>query len=74
MPPTGGGKKRQRHGVLYCNGGDCEDSQLLASKLLALGYRNVFDYRGGVGDWKRNGGRVEGDVRATQPATQGAER
>jgi rhodanese-related sulfurtransferase len=37
--------------VLYCSGGDCEDSQLLARKLVALGYRNLLIYRDGYPDW-----------------------
>jgi rhodanese-related sulfurtransferase len=37
--------------VLYCSGGDCEDSRLLARKLVALGYRNLLIYRDGYPDW-----------------------
>jgi rhodanese-related sulfurtransferase len=47
--------------VLYCDGGDCEDSQILASKLTALGYRNLLVYRDGYPDW----------VKRKQPATTG---
>jgi rhodanese-related sulfurtransferase len=41
--------------VLYCAGGDCEDSQLLAERMVALGYRNLLIYRGGWPDWKAQG-------------------
>jgi len=41
--------------VIYCSGGDCDDSRLLAGKLLQLGYRNLFIYRDGFPDWERRG-------------------
>jgi len=41
--------------VLYCSGGDCEDSHLLAQKLSPLGYRNLLIYRAGYPDWVRQG-------------------
>jgi rhodanese-related sulfurtransferase len=37
--------------VIYCSGGGCEDSHLLARKLVALGYRNLLIYEGGFPDW-----------------------
>jgi rhodanese-related sulfurtransferase len=37
--------------VLYCGGGGCEDSHLLARKLVTLGYRNLLIYRDGFPDW-----------------------
>ena len=41
--------------VLYCGGGDCQDSRLLADKLVALGYRNLLIYRDGFPDWAAQG-------------------
>lgn len=41
--------------VLYCSGGDCEDSHLLARRLLELGYRNLLMYGGGWPDWAAKG-------------------
>lgn len=41
--------------VLYCSGGDCEDSHLLATKLTSLGYRNLLIYRAGYPDWSTQG-------------------
>jgi rhodanese-related sulfurtransferase len=41
--------------VLYCSGGDCKDSHLLAAKLTALGYRNLFVYQAGYPDWLQQG-------------------
>jgi rhodanese-related sulfurtransferase len=37
--------------VIYCSGGGCEDSHLLASKLTPLGYRNLWLYQAGYPDW-----------------------
>ena len=37
--------------VLYCSGGSCEDSHLLASRLFQMGYRNLLIYRDGYPDW-----------------------
>jgi rhodanese-related sulfurtransferase len=37
--------------VLYCSGGECEDSHLLAARLSTLGYRNLLIYRAGYPDW-----------------------
>ncbi len=41
--------------VLYCSGGDCEDSHLLATRLTELGYRNLLIYRAGYPDWSQQG-------------------
>jgi rhodanese-related sulfurtransferase len=41
--------------VIYCSGGDCADSRLLARRLVDLGYRNLFIYRDGFPDWIRQG-------------------
>jgi rhodanese-related sulfurtransferase len=40
---------------IYCSGGDCEDSRLLAKKLVDLGYRNLLIYRDGFPDWVKQG-------------------
>jgi len=49
--------------VLYCDGGDCRDSHLLASKLMELGYRNLLVYRGGYPEWVGLGRPVETGAR-----------
>ncbi len=41
--------------VLYCSGGSCEDSHLLASRLFSLGYRNLLIYLDGYPDWASKG-------------------
>lgn len=48
--------------VLYCGGGDCQDSHLLAGKLLALGYRHLRIYRDGFPDWVAQGRPVRAGV------------
>jgi rhodanese-related sulfurtransferase len=40
--------------VIYCSGGGCEDSHLLASKLIPLGYRNLWIYQAGYPDWTQH--------------------
>lgn len=44
--------------VLYCSGGDCEDSHLLAQRLWGAGFNNNLVYRDGFPDWVRRGGTV----------------
>lgn len=49
--------------VLYCSGGTCEDSHLLAGRLFQLGYRNLLIYRDGYPDWLSQGRPVASEVR-----------
>jgi rhodanese-related sulfurtransferase len=37
--------------VIYCSGGDCRDSHLLAERLLSQGYFHLLIYRDGLPDW-----------------------
>ena len=41
--------------VVYCSGGDCEDSHMLAQKLWGLGFNNVYVYKDGFPDWQKRG-------------------
>jgi rhodanese-related sulfurtransferase len=41
--------------VVYCSGGDCEDSHMLAQKLFMIGFDNVVVYKDGFPDWQRRG-------------------
>ena len=43
--------------VLYCSGGDCEDSHMLAQKLFGAGFNNLLVYRDGWPDWVKRGGQ-----------------
>ena len=38
--------------IVYCDGYDCNDSNLLGLKLLAAGYREVLIYEGGFSEWE----------------------
>ena len=37
--------------VVYCLGGDCEDSHMLAQKLWGIQFNNVYVYKDGYPDW-----------------------
>jgi rhodanese-related sulfurtransferase len=43
--------------VLYCSGGDCEDSHMLAQKLFGAGFNNLLVYHDGWPDWQKRGGK-----------------
>jgi rhodanese-related sulfurtransferase len=45
--------------VIYCSGGNCEDSHMLAEKLWGAGYENVLVYKDGFPAWQTMGGKVE---------------
>lgn len=45
--------------VIYCSGGDCRDSHLLAGKLLNEGYFHLLIYRDGFPAWVAQGHPVE---------------
>ncbi|MFC2049422.1 rhodanese-like domain-containing protein [Chlamydiota bacterium] len=41
--------------VVYCWGPECPASGMLAHKLQSMGYTNIYEYRGGVQEWKQKG-------------------
>jgi rhodanese-related sulfurtransferase len=41
--------------VVYCSGGECEDSHMLAQKLYFDGFDNVLVYKDGFPDWQTRG-------------------
>lgn len=45
--------------VVYCSGGNCEDSHMLAEKLWGIGYENVCVYKDGYPAWQKMGGAVQ---------------
>jgi len=51
-----------REVVVYCSG-TCRNSEITASRLVALGYRSVRVYRGGKEEWIEHGLPVERGVR-----------
>jgi rhodanese-related sulfurtransferase len=45
--------------VVYCSGGNCEDSHMLAQRLYMVGFDNVLVYSGGFPDWEERKAPVE---------------
>jgi len=45
--------------VIYCSGGACEDSHMLARKLWGVQFNNVYVYKDGFPDWQKRGGAVK---------------
>jgi rhodanese-related sulfurtransferase len=41
--------------IVYCSGGDCHDSRLVANALLSLGFPNVSVFTGGWEEWSAAG-------------------
>jgi len=41
--------------IVYCSGGDCHDSRLVANALLTLGFSNVSVFTGGWDAWSAEG-------------------
>ncbi len=41
--------------VVYCSGGDCEDSHMLAEKLYMVGFNNLLVDRDGFPAWQKRG-------------------
>ncbi|MDP9360635.1 MAG: rhodanese-like domain-containing protein [Acidobacteriota bacterium] len=42
--------------VIYCSGGDCEDSHMLAQKLWGIQFNDLYVYKDGFPDWQQHGG------------------
>jgi rhodanese-related sulfurtransferase len=42
--------------IIYCSGGACEDSHMLAEKLWGIQFNNVLVYKDGYPDWIARGG------------------
>lgn len=49
----------ERETVIYCYGPDCDDAELLARELYALGFTNLLVYRGGFEEWEDSGQMIE---------------
>jgi rhodanese-related sulfurtransferase len=41
--------------VVYCSGGDCQDSKILSEKLAMTGFYNIYVYKEGFPDWEQRG-------------------
>lgn len=44
--------------IVYCGSFKCTASTKAAHRLMALGYKNVVDYKGGLKEWKRKGNKL----------------
>jgi rhodanese-related sulfurtransferase len=51
-------KSKDRAVVVYCSGGECHDSRLVASALISLGYAHVRIFTGGWAAWTASGAAV----------------
>jgi rhodanese-related sulfurtransferase len=51
------GRDGQLPVVVYCSGGDCEDSHMLAQRLFGGGFNNLLVYKDGWPDWVKRGGK-----------------
>jgi rhodanese-related sulfurtransferase len=49
----------EKETIVYCYGPDCDDAELLARELFALGFGNLLVYRGGFEEWEDSGRPVE---------------
>jgi rhodanese-related sulfurtransferase len=45
--------------IIYCRGEKCGTSEVSGKKLIALGFKNVKELKGGVKEWKEAGGKTE---------------
>ncbi len=52
------GRNQELPVVIYCSGGDCEDSHMLAERLFGAGFSNLLIYREGFPDWMKRGGKA----------------
>ncbi|MFO1532554.1 MAG: rhodanese-like domain-containing protein [Thermoplasmatota archaeon] len=53
--------------VVHCSGFTCPASVKAGHRLEAMGYREVYEYRGGLEDWERQGKALEPQS-ASRPA------
>lgn len=54
--------KKEEAIVVYCASFECPASTKAAEKLLALGYNNVLDYKGGLKDYKEGNLALEASL------------
>lgn len=54
--------------VVYCADADCTASPKAAKKLDEAGFKNVFDFEGGVAEWRKAGHAVERQTEAKTTA------
>ena len=47
--------------VVYCASFECQASTAAAKKLADEGYKDIYDYEGGIKEWKEAGYELESD-------------
>jgi rhodanese-related sulfurtransferase len=45
--------------ITYCGSYQCPASTMAARKFIRMGFRNVWDYKGGIKEWAEQGNPVE---------------
>lgn len=45
--------------IVYCGSESCPQSTRAVEKLKDLGYKNVFDFEGGIKEWRESGNDIE---------------
>ncbi|MFO0376618.1 MAG: rhodanese-like domain-containing protein, partial [bacterium] len=53
---------RNKLGLLYCGGGDCDASKLVGVRLAGIGFRNIVIYKDGFKGWTAAGLPVTGSA------------
>ena len=56
--------------IIYCSNARCPKSGLLADRLVRMGYKNVWNYPGGIEEWEKSGHKVEKGKPAAQSAAE----
>ncbi|MCU0689380.1 MAG: rhodanese-like domain-containing protein [Phycisphaerales bacterium] len=59
LPPAALALDRGAPVIVYCTGGDCHSSELVAIRLQGIGYSRLFVYEGGYDAWKAAGMAVQ---------------
>jgi rhodanese-related sulfurtransferase len=44
--------------VVYCSSQTCPASHWMAQRLIEMGYQRVFEFAGGIDEWRNRGGRL----------------
>jgi len=52
---------KNRTVVVYCSNFSCQASPAAAADLVGAGYKNVYDYTGGLADWQDGGYEFEAE-------------
>lgn len=56
--------------IVYCSNTRCPKGGLLADRLVRMGYKNVWNYPGGIEEWEKSGQKIEKGKTAAQSAAE----